>query len=193
MNAFKQTLWLLSTLIALSFWGWYTVSNTATPRLDQNTLSRMPDAIISGIRVSQFNIDGELHQQMTARSLVHLSKGNTHFIESPKIVMYSKNEAPWTIESHQAKAMDGSKKIIFSHQVVMSQDATEKTAASRLTTEELIYFPKKNIALSQVPSQLTQGDNQIDAAGFKAYLLKKNIQLTEAKAHYDPKSSHKTI
>ncbi|WP_133128217.1 LPS export ABC transporter periplasmic protein LptC [Legionella nagasakiensis] len=188
MNASKQAAWLFIALISLACSGWYFASTPATQKLDDKTLSTTVDTTIHQLTVYQYDAHGKLVNYLQTPLLRHIPQDNKHWLKTPHIIITQAKEPPWEIRSKQAISLHGGEKITFSKSVVIHQPKDGHTPESTLKTEEMIYFPKEKLAMTEKEVTYEQPGNIVQSTGMKAYLAEKRVQLlNRARGIYDPK------
>ena len=188
MNAAKQSVWGFFLLIALSCFGWYFASSSSAIKLDDNALAKMPDSVVTGIKVRQFDTKGTLAHFLESPQAKHVPEKNTYFFDSPHIILtQNDNEPKWDIQSEKALALDKGKQITFIGHVIVHQDKGIKSPESTLKTEELVYFPEQKFATTTLAVIFEQPGSVIHSQGMKAYLDQKRVELlNKAQAIYEP-------
>lgn len=186
MNAAKQAAWLFMVLIALACSGWYFASSKPALRLDDNTLSTTPDAIIQRLTVRQFDAQGKLINYLKTPLVHHIPAEDTHWFKNPYIIITQEDQSAWEIHSRQATSIHGGEEVTFKQQVVIHQGQSERPD-STLKTEEVTYFPKRKYATTQHEVLFQQAGNVVQSTGMNAYLEEKRVQLlSKARGTYDP-------
>ena len=187
MNAARQAAWLFIALLALAGSGWYFASSKLVIKLDDQTLSTTPDTIISQLTVQQFDVKGQLSQYLQTPLMSHTPLDNTHQLETPHIIIAQLNQPSWEIHALEATALHGGKQITFKNNVMIRQKKDEHREETTLTTEELTYFPKTQLATTQKEITLVQAQNTVQSTGMKAYLAENRVQLlNNARGTYAP-------
>lgn len=187
MNAAKQAAWLLITLLLLAGSGWYFASTTPIIKLDDETLSTTPDTIINHLTVQQFDAQGELSHYLQSPSMQHIPLHDMHQFQTPHILIAQANQPAWEIDALQAIAINKGKKIIFETNVVIHQQADQQRKETTFNTQQLTYFPKKQLATTKQDITLIQDKNIVRSQGMKAYLADNHIQLlNNARGTYVP-------
>ncbi len=188
MNAVKQAIWLFCTLIVLACSSWYFVSSEPViAKLDEKTLSKEADAIVTNLTISRFDEAGKLINYLQTPQMRHIPQGETHFLESPRIILKEPGQPAWEITAAQAKATHKGEKIILIHNVVIHQAKSQTTQESTIKTEKLVYFPKEKLATTELAVIFEQPGTIVHSQGMKAYLADKHVQLGNARATYEPK------
>jgi lipopolysaccharide export system protein LptC len=187
MIAGKQAAWLFIALIMLAFSSWYFAASEKIVKLDKETLSNSVDTIIQDLTVKQFNAQGQLVNVLKTPLLHHIPKDNKHWLKTPCILVSQDNDPPWEITSNEATSLNGGEEITFSKHVVIHQTPNATSPESTLLTEEMIYYPKKKIATTNLPVTFEQPGNKVQSQGMMAYLNEKRIKLLgNARGQYDP-------
>lgn len=187
MNAARQTLWLLFTLIILAGSGWYYANLNPITKLDKETLSSTIDTTITDLTVRQYNEQGQLINLLTTPLMQHVPKDDIHFLQTPHIVISQENQPAWEINSVKAKSLNGGSRITFIEHVVVHQNPGDKTQESTLKTEEVTYYPKEKKATTDLFVTFEQPGNIIQSTGMNAYLDEKRVELLhKARGSYEP-------
>lgn len=187
MNAAKQALWLLLTLMILAGSGWYLNHSKKIATLDNDALSTTIDTTVTQLTVRQFNSEGMLINLLTTPLMEHIPKDDIHLLKTPHIVIKQDDQPAWEINSIKAKSFDGGTRITFIEQVVVHQNPGDKTQESTLKTEEVTYFPKEKRATTNLFVTFEQPGNIIQSTGMNAYLDEKRVELLhKARGSYVP-------
>lgn len=187
MNTAKQSLFLLVLISLLAFSGWHFSTRAKGFRLDKETLSSIPDYMVSDLVVKQFDKKGILANSLTSPYLEHIPKTNTHLVDKPHILIAQKESAPWDIRSLKAKAFRGGKKITFLDEVIIHQEKSNKTEASTIKTQALTYYPNEKRATTDLLVTFERPGSYIQSKGMNAFLDEKRIELLhQARGSYVP-------
>lgn len=187
MNAAKQAAWLFVALLTLSVSSWYFASSTYLIKLDNETLSTSPDTIIKHLTVQQFDAHGQLSHYLKTPLLQHIPLDNTHQLATPHIIITQPNQPAWEIHAKSATALYGGEQITFNNHVIVHQKQEESRPESTFKTEELTYFPKKQLATTRREMTFEQAGNVVHSTGMNAYLAQNRIQLlNNARGTYAP-------
>ncbi|WED43896.1 LPS export ABC transporter periplasmic protein LptC [Legionella cardiaca] len=188
MNAAKQAAWLFCVLIALACSGWYFASSNVINKLDDKTLSQSADTIVTNLTVRRFDEQGALINYLQTPEMQHIPAENTHLLKMPQIMIVQPGQPAWQIHSDTARAIHGGEQITFIHNVIVHQNKGEHTQESTMKTEELVYFPKEKLAMSELAVSFEQPGSIVHSQGMKAYLADKRVQLSRAHATYEPRN-----
>lgn len=188
MNAAKQAMWLFIALFSLACSGWYFASSAPEHKLDEQTLSSTADMVVNHLKVVQFDSKGQLTNSLQTPLMRHVPLNNTHWLQTPHIVITEENQPAWNIHAEQATALHGGQEITFQHKVVIHQEKGAHTDESTLTTEAMTYFPKDKRATTTLDVLYQRPGSTIQSTGMTAYLAEKRVQLlSDAKGTYEPK------
>ncbi|WP_133130082.1 LPS export ABC transporter periplasmic protein LptC [Legionella yabuuchiae] len=188
MNAGKQAVWLFAVLIGLAFSSWYFASSGPVKTLDEQTLSSTIDTMVHNLTLSQYNEEGKLINFLKTPLMHHIPKNNKHWLKTPYIIVTQENQKPWEIKALEATSLYGGDKITLTKHVIFHQAQSDKAPESTLKTEEIVYFPKKKIAITKKHVTFEQPGNIVQSEGMKAYLAEKRVKLLgNARGKYEPK------
>ncbi len=187
MNAAKNAISLFATLLMLALLGWYNAREIPKLGLDEQILSHTADAIVSGLKLRQFNTEGTLTHYLESQKMEHMPFHETHFFQTPHIIVRQDGEPAWEIFAKQATSINKGEQVTFTKEVVVHQGKGEKNEESTINTEKLIYFPKKKLATSDEMVIFKQAGSIVHSKGMSAYLEDKHIELGKAQVTYEPK------
>lgn len=187
MNAGKQAAWIFSVLIGLAFSGWYFAASEELIEIDEKSLTHTVDTIINDLHVKEYNDKGLLINSLTSPLVKHTPFEDKHWFKKPVIRVTQNDEEPWLINAMEATSYNSGDKIILNHDVVIHQTSSNHQN-STITTNQLIYFPNKKIAISEEHVMFKQPGTTVQSNGMKAWLAEKRVKLLgKARGQYDPK------
>lgn len=186
MNTAKQALFLCCALAGLTYFAWYFASTGSQALLDTKSLESTPDVIIHQLTVHQYDKNGHLHHRLEASLMHHIPLNNTTWLKTPLIRFAQINQPSMTIEAEQATALHGNEQITFKDNVIIHQEKQASMSPSTLTTTELTYYTKTQLAISHVPIYWERIGSTVHAAGMSANLATNRIQLRDARGTYEP-------
>lgn len=187
MNATKQAVWLFCALIALAGSGMYFASSKPVKRLDDQTLSKTADIVVSNLVIRRFDLTGKLIHYLQTPLLQHIPENNMHLVSLPRLSIAEANQPSWEISAKMAKGLEGGKQITFIQDVIIHQGKNKKGQESTIKTEILNYFPESKIASTEAAVSFEQPGSIVHSKGMKAYLEDKRVQLSHARATFEPK------
>ena len=183
----RQISWFLMAIIVLASSVWYFHQPQKIQKLDNETLSSTIDATVVQLTVRQFDAKGNLVNVLRTPLLQHIPKDDVSLLQTPRIYIAQENQPAWEIQSQKAKSVAGGASITFMQQVIVHQNADEKTQESTLKTEEVVYYPKLKKATTDLLVTYEQPGNFIQSMGMNAYLDEKRVELLhQARGRYDP-------
>lgn len=186
MNLLKQAGWSVLTLIAFACFGLYITSNKPVLKLDNDTLSTTEDTVVTDLTLTQFDANGHVSHYLQTKTVRHVPRNDTHYLTTPTIKIAQENQAPWEINAQEAVAIQSGQQITFHDNVIICQKKGKPAEETRVTTEEITYFPQKQLATTRKPIRLSQAGNVVTSTGMNAYLADNRVQLlSNAQAVYE--------
>jgi LPS export ABC transporter protein LptC len=146
----------------------------------------LADSIAYGVTAKRFDKSGMLVSVFKTPRLMHYPYHDSTRFESPRITLYQKDAPPWRIQADRGSSRDGASKISFFENVILQQSQGANNKASKISTSQLAYFPKKQLATSDVFIRLEQPGLDINSTGMRAYLNENRVVLlAKARGQYD--------
>jgi len=179
MIAARHATLLFFTLSVLSSSAWFFASSSPVAKLDKETLQTTPDIIITDLTVRQFNAQGHLANQLHTPRLHHIPKDDSHWLETPHIKVSKANQPLWDIQANKAHVLYGGEQITFLNHVKIHQPSSPDNPETTLTTEELSYFPKLQIATTLKEIVFERPGSLVKAKGVRADFAKGTVQLLD--------------
>ncbi|MBA2711343.1 MAG: LPS export ABC transporter periplasmic protein LptC [Tatlockia sp.] len=192
MNATRQAGWLFCSLFALACSGMYFASSKPVKRLDDTTLSKTADIVVSNLNIRRFDLAGNLINYIETPMMQHIPENNIHLLTSPKLTLAEADKPSWQISAKMAKGINNGERITFIQDVIVHQGKGKKVEESTIKTEVLDYFTKSKIASTEAPVSIEQPGSIVHSKGMKAYLDEKRVFLSKAQATFDPKHAKLT-
>lgn len=176
MNAAKQACWLVCLLIALGGGGWYFVSSSPIPQLDNATLAKLPDMVATELTLHRFDSDGKLLHALETPKMYHIPATDTHFFDAPKAWVNQAQQPPLTMQATHGKIPKEGKEVIFYGEVTGKQRHPTLNQMRTFKTEELVYFLKQKHVFSPREVFLVDPDYTLSSNGMKIDLEEKQLQ-----------------
>jgi lipopolysaccharide export system protein LptC len=188
MNAHFKYPFLVSLLVVLLvFWGLNL--RQGLPRITlKNASEKTDDLRISDLRVQIFDIEGHEVYALKSTHLEHIPSEEKYYLTSPHLHVNLTDKPHWHITSEKAIILEQSEEIQLEHHVQLEHASFREHAAGKIETEQLIFYPKKNYAMTTQPIAWHQEHNAVFSQGMRAYLDENKIELFHAKAIYDAKT-----
>ncbi|AFV00643.1 LPS export ABC transporter periplasmic protein LptC [Simiduia agarivorans] len=120
--------------------------------------------ILRGLRADHFQPKGQA------------SAEDYTVIEQLEAEIFQDQEDPWLIRANQGVANQKGQQITLSGNVKLWLQDPER-GLTELTTEKLVYFPKRRFATTDAPVRITTPDGTADAIGLDADLTKQILTL----------------
>ena len=179
---------LLALLATMSFWLDRKVQPTAH-RADGST-RHDPDFIVEGFSAVKMNPDGTRRYALAAKRMVHFPDDNSTQLELPRLVYFDYQRAPVTIRSETAEAVQGGG-VFFRGDVQIIRSAYASNAELGLFTSFLHVMPDKDLAMTDKPVRMVEGNSTASSVGLEFNNVTREIKLlSEVKASYaNPKRS----
>lgn len=145
------------------------------------------DAFATQITATQFSDTGQKKYELLSPRLNHYNEHNQTRVNQPQLYIYNKDQEAWLITADYALVIQGDDIIEFIDNVDISGARTKNRKNTHLTTEEISYFPKKNIAHTDLPVTIVQPGFAVHAIGAEANFNTGEINLlSEIIGSYDP-------
>lgn len=145
---------------------------------------------MSGVFAKRFDKNGYLTEIVSIESwYCHKGETTTQMIE-PALKIYTPDGNQWKISAEKGlgfQATIGGKldKLQLSENVVIYQQGKESHKWWKLKTEQMVFFPKTPMALTDEPLTVTAPGLQTHAVGMRAYLDKHHVEfLKDVITHY---------
>lgn len=186
----KQAIIIFFTILIIGYSGWYFVNSSNSVNTGGVDLISTIDSIMTDVTVQQFNEKGHLINYLHTPEAQHIPLADTYLLFKPYVEFTQSLENSYKIMSNYAKSVHHGSQITFSDHVTIHYNGSgnNQLQTNTITTEELIYFPLKKLAISNVAVNLDQPGVHINSQGMKAYLDKKQIELlSKVQAIYQPK------
>ena len=159
---------------------------TAAPPSDQ------PDSFAVGVRVVRYNKNGDVSIELAAPQLSHFSTTNNTVFFQPKIVLYTKQQQPWTITAKTGVAQNGFDIIHLIGNVVVHQPFGPKNQETSITTSALDLNINLQIAVTKQPITLSQKGKNKSIATVKSIGMQANektgqiLLFSQVRGYYVP-------
>ncbi|HUW38328.1 MAG TPA: LPS export ABC transporter periplasmic protein LptC [Rhodocyclaceae bacterium] len=170
---------LLMLLAALTFWLERTTQSDAVR--DDGRGRHDPDFIVNNFTVRRYNLDGGLQQVLTAQKMLHYTDDDSTEVSAPALTYYGADRRT-QVTARQAWLTKEGKEVRLVGDVRLVRAATADSPELVVTTTELNVYPDQEIARSNVPVTITQGQSVITGGGLEVNNKAQVFQLT-GKAH----------
>jgi lipopolysaccharide export system protein LptC len=163
----RLTLWfpvaLLAGITGLTFW----LNNLAQPPdlPNEGKMRHDPDYIVEDFSATRIAEDGMPRYTLSARRMMHYPDDDTTQLESPHFVHYSRERAPIVATSRTALVSSNGEKARLQDDVKVVREAEGNKDALVLETSALDIIPDKNLAQTDQPVKIYDGNSLITGIG----------------------------
>lgn len=184
---------LLALLAALTFWLDHKVQPPA--RLPDGKARHDPDFYVEGFSAMKMNPDGTRRYALSAKRMVHYPDDNSTHLELPRLVYFDYERAPVTVRSDTALVSHGGDEVFFNGDVQVVRSAYASNAELGMFTSFLHVIPDNDLAKTDKPVRLVEGNSTASAVGLEFDNRTRQIRLlSEIKATYEvPKRVQKRL
>lgn len=173
-----EYVYIFMAIIALGFTGWYYASPPNISKMSKEALSHLPDAIAYELHVTQFNAKGFPSNRFYTPKLTHFPNTSSQFT-APRIMLYPESGQPWFIQSDSGQAQQSADIITLTDHVILHQDASGTDKAKTITTSEITYYTKKDLATTPKMIVFEQPGLLVKSLGMTAHLKTQQIHLSQ--------------
>lgn len=173
-----EYVYLFIAIIALGFTGWYYATPPNINKISKEALSRLPDAIAYEVHATLFNLKGLPANRFYTPKLTHFPNTSSQFVR-PRIVLYPDNGQPWFIQSDSGQSQQNADIITLTDHVILHQEASGNDKAKTITTSEITYYTKKDLATTPKMIFFEQPGLLIKSLGMTAHLKTQQIHLSK--------------
>jgi lipopolysaccharide export system protein LptC len=136
------------------------------------------------------SLDAEGHESFSVAApyLERDPGGRSLSLRKPEFSFPDRQEGRWLATSEKAWVAEKGLEIRLIEQVRFTGPASPRGERTRLATEHLQVFPKRDLALSQDPVTITRADSILQGTGLHADMKAHRIQLlSQVKGRYAPR------
>ena len=174
---------LVALLATMSFWLDRKVQPSA--HRPDGSSRHDPDFIIEAFSAVKMNPDGTRRYALTAKRMVHFPDDNSTQLESPRLVYFDYRRAPVTIRSETADSVQGGDDVFFRGDVQLIRSAYASNAELGVFTSFLHVIPDKDLAKTDKPVRMVEGNSTASSVGLEFDNAVRNIKLlSEVKSSY---------
>lgn len=145
----------------------------AQPEPDTPTASH-PVHFLDNPRTLQFDEQGQLHYQFSAKRVEHYQPDIAHtspedytLIENPEFVFFQSDYPPWRLTASHGLALGAGERISLRPDVLARQQQPEGGLAE-METEELLIFPRRQFASSDKTVMIRYPHTRYQGTGLEA-------------------------
>lgn len=120
------------------------------------------DVVLHHVEHSWTNEYGQVQGEITSDEAKINSEKDYIFVKKPIFYALDEKNLRWEVNAKEGYGHQKEEKIVLNNDVVISHTTTPPTTMS---TQSLIIFPRKNIALTDETVLIQQGNSHIEAKG----------------------------
>ncbi|MBK1647530.1 LPS export ABC transporter periplasmic protein LptC [Rhabdochromatium marinum] len=153
---------LAVTLALLGLLAWWFAQLRPAPELQPGAATdRQPDYVVDGIRALMLDDNGHPSRRLSAEQLRHYPDNDSSELEHPRLLVYDQQAPSWDISSERGWVAADAKQITLSGAVTAHRAATPDSAAIRLLTSEMTFFPDDKYAETDRFVEIDSGPHRI--------------------------------
>lgn len=182
-------------LLLLAMLTWWLDSRVRLPDAQtEASTQRDPEFYVEGFMALQMNPDGTRRYELAGKRLTHISTQRGSRLDSPSLLYYDYERAPVTVSSDTAEVEGGGKNVYFRGNVTVKRPAFGVNPPLGVATDYLHVIPDDEIAQTDQPVTMTEGNSTARSVGLKFDNKARKIWLlSDVQVHYEhPRSTDST-
>ena len=141
-----------------------------------------PQEYMAKLTITNYSENGKPKESLAADYWAFVPSNGRSDIKNPYIVVYKPNGDVWHISAHKAKAWhptigDKITQLDMLEKVTLERTTENNAVPTKITTENLQYFPKEEMLTSEDYVYMRQPGLSISGQGMSGYLDKNKINL----------------
>ena len=166
---------LLAGLAALTYWLDQVVEPVTGAR-DGNQ-RHDPDIVVEGLSATQMAVTGSPRYAVLAKRMLHYPDDRTTVLEFPELTHFDEASVPLTIRSDEGELSADGTDAYFRGNVRLRRPAAGEYEEMTMTTSYLHVIPDKDLAQTDQPVTLTQGDSVVTSVGLEFNHATRTLKL----------------
>lgn len=126
-----------------------------------------PDFMVENFTVRRFAADGMLQNTLTARKMVHFPDDDSTDVDAPR-VLFNRGPQPVRLSSNTAWVSKDGKEVKLKGDVRYIRPGLNGAPETAIATAEMTLLPDDELAHSDVPVTITQGQTIVTGSGLDA-------------------------
>lgn len=160
---------------------WFHLQNQAITKTERQT---KPQEYMSELTIVNYNEQGTPKEKLQADYWAFVPLNGRSDLSNPRVTVYKLNGDSWNISAHKAMAWhptmaDKITQIDMLENVIIQRAADNNFTATKITTENMHYFPSSKMISSDAYIDMQQPGITISGQGMLGYLDKNWIELHE--------------
>jgi lipopolysaccharide export system protein LptC len=153
---------LLAVLAVLTFW----LDQLVQPLSGNPTTVRHdPDYIVDGLNALRMDATGRVKHTLVAKRMTHFPDDDLTLLVDPKLVAFSEEHPPVTVTSRHGRVSGNGDHVYFQDDVRVVRAPDAKQTELVLETNYLHVIPDDNIAQTDQPVKIFDGQAVVTASG----------------------------
>jgi len=176
---------MLLIILGISYYFYFTPNAVTVPSTEPFVEESM-----TGVHVSRFDKEGRLNQVITMGSWQHLKNQTVTTMTTPVLKMYYPNGTLCEISADHGEGFHANmkaplEKLHLIDNVVVQQIGQSPNAWWELKTNNLIYFPASETAMTDDSVTVLGASMSVEAQGLRAYLNQQRVEfINKVTSHY---------
>lgn len=184
----SKSVWLLTLFLFLTLVTSVWLIDNDLMSHNKQTITHL-DSFMVNAQYSQFDENGNLHFQLSAKKMEHYREHDTAYFTEPQLYGFTKEGIPWQVNANYGKTTQGTHKINFWGNVILTQlSYPHHSVTTQIKTTAISVYPYHSYAETDKPVILIRGSSNASGIGmqtdFKTGIMK---LLAQTKTTYLPK------
>ncbi len=163
------------------------LQNTQSPPIKTPAKSSI-DLFMTSAHIKNFRLDGTLASQLISSKITHQTSQKKTFFQKPNMTIYSKKKPPWKIIADHGSRKDKSQITHLWGNVVLTQKHQSPPYLTTIKTQDLLYYPNQNQAISTTLTHYTRNQLHINGVGVKVDFKTNQVRIQrQSFFHFTPK------
>ena len=175
---------LLLLLVVLT---WWLDARVSAPIMEFGATSQNdPEFYIEGFMAVRMNPDGSRRYELSGVRLTHYPDKRGSRLDSPRLLYHDYERAPLTVSADTAGGGGGGENVYFHGNVTVAPPVFASNPPLGLATSFLHVIPDKEIAKTDQPVTMTEGNSTARSVGLEFDNIAGKLRLlSSVQAHYD--------
>jgi len=176
-------------VFASGFVFWHVNSERINPTLRIQSTDHH-DAYMHGARYHSTDVNGNLHEQLHAKTAKHFPHENTLQLTQPELDIYGPHGESWHIHAAEGTSAQGSDTVVLRDNVRIEHTEREGSPSVVVTTNKLIVHPNQGTADSDAQVTITYPQIVLHGQGLHGDMKAGTLKLlTQIRGQYEPPTS----
>lgn len=145
------------------------------------------DAYMEGAHYHSTDVNGNLHEQIHAKSAKHFPHENTLVLTEPELDLYGPHGETWRISAATGTSAQGSDTVVLRNNVHIEHRQTKASPVVVVTTDKLVVHPSLGTADSDALVTITYPQIVLHGQGLHGDMKAGTLKLlTQIRGKYEP-------